>query len=97
MAKKTDVTTTLLFDMKNKAREQFDYSNLNELFDGRNVVLSLKGGTTLGGEIRYFDDDVLVLVAEPKSALDIETKIVHTIVYKEKVEFIQFKTDKQKD
>lgn len=79
------------------ASEKLDYGDLNKLFDGRNVVLSLKGGTTLGGEIRFFNDEVLVLVAEPKSALDIETKIVHTIVYKEKVEFIQFKTDKQRN
>lgn len=72
-----------------------DYSNLQDLFKGRTVVVGLTGGTNLSGEVHYVDDDKLVLVTEPKSSLEIETKVVHTVVSTKRIDFVQFKTDRE--
>jgi len=76
-------------------KTQLDYSDPQELLVGRQVVVAFKGGTNLGGEVRYLDVDTLVLVTEPKSALDIETQVVHTVINMERVDFIQFKTARE--
>lgn len=75
-------------------KTELDYSK-PELLLGRNVLVGLKSGTNLGGEVRYLDEDTLVLVTEPKSKLDIETQVVHTVINAERIDFIQFKTDRE--
>lgn len=72
-----------------------DYSNVQELLNGRTVIVGLSGGTNLTGDVHYMDDETLVLVAQPKSKLDIETQVVHTVVNAERIDFIQFKTDRE--
>ena len=72
-----------------------DYECFHDLIKGRDVNVGLKSGAVLSGEVRYVDSEILVLVTEPKSKLDIETQVVHTVVYQEKVDFVQFKTDRQ--
>ena len=81
MAKKTDI--------------EIDYSD-QKLLLGKTVIVGLKSGTSLTGEVRYLDETTLVLVTEPTSALDIETRISHNIINAERIDFIQFKTDRQK-
>lgn len=76
---------------------ELNYSNQTELLLNRTVIVGLKGGTNLTGEVRFMDEDTLVLVTEPTSTLDIETKIVHTLVPFKQVDFIQFKTDKKQN
>ena len=78
-----------------KKTEELDYSNVQELLTGRMVIVGLKGGTNLTGEIRFMNEETLVLVTEPKSALDIETQVVHTVVNAERIDFIQFKTERK--
>lgn len=83
---------------KEKAvKVEFDYSIPNELLLNKKVVIGLKSGTNLTGDIRYIDASSIVLVTEPTSTLDIETKVVHTLLYTNNVDFIQFKTDRRKD
>lgn len=77
-------------------KTELDYSDPKILM-GRTVVVGLKGGTNLAGEVRFMDTDTVVIVSEPKSALDIETQVVHTVVNLESVDFIQFKTERVKD
>ena len=78
-----------------KKTEELDYSNVQELLTGRTVIVGLKGGTNLTGEIRFMNEETLVLVTEPKSSLDIETQVVHTVVNAERIDFIQFKTERK--
>lgn len=77
-----------------KKKEVFDYTAPG-LLVGRDVIVGLNGGTNLKGEVRHADSDVIVIVAEPKSTLDIETQVVHTIVNVERIDFVQFKTDRE--
>lgn len=79
-----------------KKENKLNYSKLDELFLERLVVVGLKGGTNLSGVVHHVGPDSLVLVTEPKSSLDIETQIVHTVVMKSNVDFIQFKTERGK-
>lgn len=76
-------------------KKELDYSS-PEILLGRTVIVGLTGGTNLTGEVRQVDTDTIVIVSEPKSALDIETQVVHTIVNVERVDFIQFKTEREK-
>jgi hypothetical protein len=78
-------------------KQELDYSDIEKLLDGRTVVVGLKGGTNLSGVVRYMSDTVLVLVNEPTSTLDIEDKNIHTIVNADRVDFVQFKTERKKD
>ena len=78
-------------------KQVLDYSNTEKLLLDRTVIVGLKGGTNLTGDIRYIDASTIVLVTEPTSTLDIETKVVHTVVNAANVDFIQFKTDRKKD
>jgi len=78
-------------------KTELDYSKPTELLTGRTVIVGLKGGTNIGGEVRFIDEETMVIVSEPKSTLDIETKIVHTVVNLINVDFIQFKTDRVKE
>ena len=71
--------------------KKLDYTNPDLLFD-REVVVALETGTNLSGKVKYVSDDVLVLVNEPTSSLEIETNVVHTVINPEHVCFIQFKT-----
>lgn len=77
-------------------KTELDYSNPQELFIGRAVVVGLKGGTNIAGDVRFLDEESLVLVTEPKSTLDIETQVVHTVINLANVDFIQFKTQREK-
>jgi hypothetical protein len=74
----------------------FDYSNNEELLLGREVVIGLKSGTNVGGEVRFINGNTIVVVNEPSSTLEIETQIVHTIVNLVEASFIQFKTKIEK-
>ncbi len=73
-------------------KTEVDYSDLYELFLNRSVIVGLQDGVNLQGDVRYYDDNVLVLVTEPTSKLDIETKVVHTVVSQSQINFVQFKT-----
>jgi hypothetical protein len=75
-------------------KKELNYANMEELLTDREVVVGLKGGTNLGGKVRYIDEDGIVLVNEPTSTLDIELKVSHTIINKDRIDFIQFKTDR---
>lgn len=77
-----------------ESKSALDYSNLKELLTNRTVIVGLNGGTNLTGEVNYIDADTLVLVTRPHSTLEIETKVVHTMVNAEHIDFIQFKTDR---
>jgi hypothetical protein len=77
-------------------KESFDYSDVDELLFGRKVSIGLKSNFTLSGVVKYVDEEVLVLVVEPTSNLDIETEVSHTIVDRDDVAYIQFKTEKSK-
>jgi small nuclear ribonucleoprotein (snRNP)-like protein len=77
--------------------KKLDYSNIEKVLLDRTVIVGLKGGTNLTGDIRHIDDTTIVLVTEPTSTLDIETKIVHTVINAANVDFIQFKTDRKKE
>lgn len=76
-------------------KPEVNYNDLYELFLNRTVIVGLKDGVNLTGDVRYFDDEVLVLVTEPKSSLEIETQVVHTVVYQKNVNFVQFKTARE--
>lgn len=78
------------------AKETLNYSDLKILL-GRSVIVGLNGGTNLQGEVRHVDDESLVIVTEPISALDIETKVVHTIINPQRIDFVQFKTERVTD
>lgn len=83
--------------MKKVKANGLDYSNLNDLLLDRDIVVGIVGGATLGGIVRLIDDEHLILVNEPTSRLDIETKNVHNIIKVEHITFIQFKTDSNMD
>lgn len=78
-------------------QKELKYEFFHDWLVGYNVNVGMKSGTVLQGEVRHIDKDIVVLVTEPKSVLDLETKIIHTILYNERIDFIQFKTDKKKD
>lgn len=75
-------------------KTELNYSD-PKLLIGREVIIGLQGGTNLAGQIRYINEDTFVLVSEPTSALDIETRVVHYVVNASRVDFIQFKTDRE--
>jgi hypothetical protein len=75
-------------------KTEFNYDDATILL-GRNVTIGLQQGVSLGGEVRYVDEETIVLVTEPKSTLEIETKVVHTIINTSRIDFIQFKTDRE--
>lgn len=77
-------------------KTEFDYSDPTELLIDRLVIVGINGGTNLSGVVRYADDRTLVIVSEPTSALDIETQVVHTVVNTDRIDFIQFKTPRDK-
>lgn len=81
MAKKTEKTV-------------FDYSS-TELLVGRTVIVGLTGGTNIQGEVRFIGAETIVLVSEPKSTLDIETQVVHNIINRNRIDFVQFKTERE--
>lgn len=74
-------------------KTDFDYGN-PALLLGRTVIVGLNGGTNIQGEVRFMDDEAIVVVTEPKSTLDIETQVVHTVINLNRVDFIQFKTER---
>jgi len=76
-------------------KEKLNYSNSAKLLIGRKVIIGLKGGTNLSGDVDYIDKDIIVLVVAPTSTLDLETKVVHTIVMTSRIDFIQFKTERE--
>lgn len=76
------------------AKAKFDYGN-PELLLGRTVIVGITGGTNVQGEVRFVDDKTIVIVTEPHSTLDIETKVVHTLINLHRVDFLQFKTERE--
>ena len=72
------------------SKERLNYAELDLL--GKEIHVTLKSGVALSGEVKFLSKDVLVLVREPKSSLDIETDVVHTIVQRSEVVVTQFKT-----
>lgn len=76
-------------------KKELNYSDLEALYTGRDVIVGLKTGTNLAGEVKFMDEKVLVLVNEPKSALDIATQSTHTVVNLDRIDFVQFKTDRK--
>lgn len=77
-------------------KAKFDYSDVDHVLMGRQVNIGLKSNYTLSGEVRFLDEDIMVLVVEPTSILDIEAKIHHTIVDRDDIAYIQFKSDRSK-
>jgi len=75
-------------------KTEIDYSN-PELLLGRTVIVGVTGGMNVQGEVRFVDEGSIVVVTEPKSKLDIETQVVHTIIGLHRVDFIQFKTERE--
>ncbi len=78
-----------------KKIEKMDYGAFYDWLPGKNVNVGLKTGGVLAGDVEHIDKDIVVLVNRPKSTLDLETKVVHTIVYHDKIDFIQFKTERE--
>lgn len=76
------------------AKKKFDYTS-PELLLGRTVIVGITGGMNVQGEVRHMDDQTIVIVTEPKSALDLETNVVHTMINLHRVDFLQFKTERE--
>ena len=81
--------------MKKKI-DKLDYSEMYDWLPSKGVVnVALKSGGIIAGEIEHIDAELLVMVNRPKSSLDLETKVVHTIIYQDKVDYIQFRTERE--
>ena len=80
-----------------KEKKEFNYADLHSLLLNREVIVSLKNGTALDGQVRFISDERLVLVKEPTSSLDITTETAYSIVNAAEITFIQFKIPYKKD
>ncbi len=81
---------------KKTQTKELDYSVLHDWLPGKGVVnVALKSGGIIAGEIEHIDKELLVIMVRPKSLLDLETKVVYTIVYQDKVDYIQFRTERE--
>jgi hypothetical protein len=82
--------------MTKKTGSKLDYAELHDWLPGKGVVnVALKSGGIIAGEIEHIDKELLVVVNRPKSLLDLETKVIHTIIRQEKIDYIQFRTDRE--
>lgn len=87
-------------DDNGKARKngkEFDYSDTTKLLLDREVIVCLKNGTNLDGQVRFVSEERIVLVKEPTSALDLTDFVAHNIVNAAEIAFIQFKTPYKQD